>query len=100
MTPNDRDVDATTSITYALRNTVRITVCIRKLLTWHRPSLHHAQFNGSGLCRRMMGATPHGGCYSRAIMDEARSTDLPPFVTPRPTKLTPVLHGVGFDGCE
>ena len=26
--------------------------------------------------------------------------DLPPFVTPRPTKLTPVLPGAGFDDCE
>ena len=29
-----------------------------------------------------------------------RNADLPPFVTPRPTKLTPVLPGSGFDGCE
>ena len=26
--------------------------------------------------------------------------DLPPFVTPRPTKLTPLLPGSGSDGCE
>jgi hypothetical protein len=25
-------------------------------------------------------------------------TDLPPFVTPGPTKLTPVLPGTGFEG--
>lgn len=28
------------------------------------------------------------------------SVDLPPFVTPRPAKLTPVRPGSGFDGCE
>ena len=26
--------------------------------------------------------------------------DLPPFVTPRPAKLTPVRPGSGIDGCE
>ncbi len=26
-------------------------------------------------------------------------SDLPPFITPRPTKLTPVPDGLRFDGC-
>jgi hypothetical protein len=35
--------------------------------------------------------------YPSPMMDAG---DLPPFVTPRPAKLTPVQPGSGCDGCE
>ena len=33
-------------------------------------------------------------------LDEQYPLNLPPFITPRPTKLTPVLSGTGVDGVE
>ena len=44
----------------------------RKKISREELSLCHAQFNGSGPRKRIMGETSIKGFYSRAIMDKAR----------------------------
>jgi hypothetical protein len=50
----------------------RLTGGCRKKISREGLSLCHAQFNGSGPGKRIMGETSIKGFYSRAIMDKAR----------------------------
>jgi hypothetical protein len=69
---NDRDVDSTTSMTYALRCTARLTGDGRKNIYRDGLSLFHAPFNGAGPRRGIREEAPLEGFYSRAIMVGAR----------------------------
>jgi hypothetical protein len=70
---NDRDVDSTTSMTYALRCAACLTGGGRKKISREGLSLCHAEFNGSGPSKWIMGGTSIKGFYSRAIMDKTRA---------------------------
>jgi hypothetical protein len=60
---NDRDVDSTTCMMYALRSAAApLEVVVRRSLEWL--SRCHAQFDGSGPCKRIMGKAPtEGFCF-------------------------------------
>jgi hypothetical protein len=60
-------------MTYALRCAARLTGGGRKKISREGLSLCHAQVNGSGPRKRIMGETFIIGYYSRAIMDKARA---------------------------
>ena len=70
---NDRSVDSTTSMTYALRCAAHFIRDSRKKIFREGLSLCHAHFNGSGPRKRIMRETSIKGFSSRAIMDEARA---------------------------